>query len=326
MGAGSKRTYKTGEKFWIKYTKAINVDKFTDDPDTIINFVVLRFLEYKCGKQAIMSNLSHINSFRTKNGYKPIKWSEHCWKLPYIYQVIDKCRPPGPGSKPNDEAFTKRLKKHYNLSNFTHLCIWTSNVLAYSFALRCCEYAETKEYHPPKLANLKLVKTQLDTNSILYILPFSKANQLGTEPEVLQTVCCCPRICAYCNLILYLDARLKIHDQIPKKYRDCLFVYKKKVRKRLKNGKFKVIFVWHPLKASVVRSVFAKIVTKEFGKNHGHTVHGWRSGGITDLIAMGLSREAVSALSRHAENSNVFQRYIRFIPEHACKLIKGAKS
>lgn len=126
-------------------------------------------------------------------------------------------------------------------------------------------------------------------------------------------------------MLHYLHIRYKIHNEIPKKWNQSLFVYKKRVKKNLKNGKSYFTKEYAPLQDWVVKHYFNKNVIQELGPNHGHTVHGWRAGGITDLICAGLSKEAVSALSRHAINSKVFQRYIRFTPEHVANLVKSAK-
>ena len=106
LSSGTKRGYKTAVKYWIRYTDELGVSKFTDDPEVYIGFLITRFMEHNVGKISIQGDFSAINDFRVRNGIKPIIWSEKIWQLPYFYQVIDRCHPPGKGSLPNDEAFT----------------------------------------------------------------------------------------------------------------------------------------------------------------------------------------------------------------------------
>ena len=326
LSSGSRRAYKTGTKFWLQFATVQKYFIFTKRAIHYVNFAILRFLGHHDKSSTIKSNFSHINSYRVSHGYSPIRWTTHCWKLPYIYQLIDKIHPPGEVSLPNDEVFTLRLKKHYkfNMNNITQFAIWTSHILAYSFALRISEYAETKDYHPPQMSAVRLAPTQYGNDSILYSIPKSKAHKKSRKPEIVQAMCCCPKICIYHAMLEYLRVRVAIHYQIPKRHRQWLFVYKKRTRVKI-NGKYVTTYQYAPLTATKIREYFDRNVKAEFGPKHGHKVHGWRAGGITDLICAGLSKEAVSVLSRHAINSKVFERYIRFTPEHVSHLIKTAK-
>ena len=317
LSEGSKRTYKSGVKCWIGFCRSFGINPFVESRAVIKYFALYRFLIDICKSSTIRGNFSAINDFRIKNGYRPIIWKTVCWELPYIYQVIDKVLPPGKGSLPNDEEFTKNFKKYYNLNKTSHHSLWMSNVWAYSFALRSCEYSETKDYEAPLLDNISFQKTPWGEDSYLYLIPKSKKNQTGTKREILQTTCVCPSLCGFCEMMSYLTHRHAIHFKIKPEYRKYLFVYKKKISKG--------VYEFRPLTATVVRINFDYIVKKELGPKHGHTVHGWRSGGITDMIRLGLSREIVTAISRHAPQSAVFDRYIRFTPDHVARLVKDAK-
>ena len=318
LSDGSKRNYKYGTNIWIKFCKSFGISPYIKSRAVIKYFALYRFLLDTCKSQTIKGNFSAINDFRIKSGYRPIAWKEVCWELPYIYQVIDKVLPPGKGSLPNDEKFTLRFKKYYNLNKMSHHTLWMSNVWAYSFALRSCEYSMTKDYDPPVLDNLKFHKTPSGQDSYLYIIPKSKKNQTGTKREVLQTVCVCPSLCAFCEMMSYMTHRHAINHKVKPRYRKYLFLYKKKIS----SG----VYEFRPLTATVVRINFDFIVKRELGSDHGHTVHGWRAGGITDLIRLGLSREIVTAISRHSPQSAVFDRYIRFTHDHIARLVQDAKS
>ena len=200
----------------------------------------------------------------------------------------------------------------------SHHTLWISNVWAYSFTLRSCEYSETIAHDPPSLENIKFLKTPSGQDSHLHIVPKSKKNQTGTKRKILQTVCVCPLLCAFCEMMSYMTHRHAINHEVKPQYRKYLFLYKKKIS----SG----IYELRPLTANVVRINFNFIVTKELGSNHGHTVHGWRACVITDMIRLGLIREIVTAISRHSPQSAVFDGYLRFAHEHIARLVQDAKS
>ena len=310
---------------WIKFTNSINVDPFTVSKDIVKYFVIYRFMWDMCKSQTIKGNLSAINDYFLRNGKPTCKWSILCPELPYIYKAIDKILPPGKGSLPNDEKFTLKLRKYYDLSQISPHAYWCQHVWAYTFSLRSCEYSETVDYHPPKLANVKFVKKEDGTPSFSYKIPNSKTNQSGVKRVIVNTVCCCPKLCGLCTMSKYLEHRYKINDQLPSKLKQHLFVGCKRTRTKTSKNTFSYKKKFHGINSEDVRLNFNKITKAEFGDNHGHKVHGWRAGGITDLIRLGLSKDIVCAISRHSANSQVFEDYVRFTPMHISDIVHQAK-
>ena len=321
---------------WIKFTNLIGESNFTTNIDTAIWFTLWRFIECRCMKQTIESDFSAVNQMYTRHGHDPQKWKQRSWTLKYILDVVNNVFPPAKGSKPNDEKFFLSVKKHFDLSNITHFTCWHSNMLAYGFSLRSCEYAETDAYHPPQLIHIGLYYTQRKSRALFYTIPKSKTNQLGIRNETLCATCCCPRLCVLCSMMKYLQWRISVHKLVEEKYKKYLFLVEKVIKIKNPPGsrkKYHFVFGRHneklthlvPLKATVARAVFNKAAEKEYGKNNGHTLHGNRSGGLTDLVMYGLDETAVKGISRHTANSQQLQRYIKFTPEHVAHLVSNAK-
>ena len=325
LSAGSNRAYKSGLKMWLKFTNSVNVDPFSRTKDVIKYFVLYRFMWDKCKSQTIKGNLSAVNDYFLKNGKPTCHWNSIVPELPYIYKAIDKILPPGSGSLPNDEKFTLRLKKYYNFHLISDHAYWCQHVWAYTFSMRSCEYSETRSYHPPKLANVKFARTEHGNRCLRYKIPNSKTNQVGQKEVVVSTVCCCPSLCGLCTMAKYLKHRYKINDELPSHLKQHLFIYCKKKRVTI-NNKYVYLKQYFSINDDAVRANFKKVVTKEFGTNHKHTVHGWRSGGITDLIRLGVPKEIVCAISRHSAQSQVFDHYVKFTADHVASVVKKAKN
>lgn len=301
-------------------------------------FTLYRFLISNCKKKTIEQNYSAINDLFIKNGHAPEMWKKNNHNLKYILQVVNDTFPPGKGSKPNDEKFTLSLKKRLNLKFITHFTIWTSWVLAYCFALRICEYSSTKHYDSPHLSAVKLIKTEGGNNSLLYVIPKSKRNKNsdGKNPEMVQACCSCPKLCILCQMLRYLKWRLKVQKFVRPKYKHYLFLIEKRVKiKNSRNDRKRYHFIINknneyiteliPLQAAHVRLLLDQAATLEYGPKHGHSPHGFRSGGLTDLVLYGLSETAIKGISRHTKDSDQLLRYIKFTPEHVSSLVKNAK-
>ena len=143
LAKGTNKTYSYAQKAWVQFTNLIGVDNFTRNSEVMHWFVLWRFVECKCKKGTIESNMAAINNLFVLHGHEPEKWKQNNWQLKYILEVVNSVYPPGKGSKPNDEFFIRSIFKYYDFSNITHYSVWCASVLAYCFALRICEYCET---------------------------------------------------------------------------------------------------------------------------------------------------------------------------------------
>ena len=112
-----------------------------------------------------------------------------------------------------------------------------------------------------------------------------------------------------------------MHKKIPKINRKYLFLFNKNIYSTNKPTYKKLT----PLNYNSYSSIFHKLFTLAIKKNHGFTPHGLRYGGITDLAALGISECAIKGISRHAANSPILYRYIRFQPYHIANIIADAK-
>ena len=249
-----------------------------------------------------------------------MQWAAKCYQIPLLYKVIDRINPKGGKKLPVTEEVIKILRKCFNLSNWTQYTIYIAIILAYTFSLRPCEYVQTTDYNPPTLNNITYEIDKYGKSALVYIIPKSKANQSGA-PEIVKSACCCPNLCAHCEIYYYLKKRLKINKKIPRNNRKYLFLYNKSFIGK-KNIKYNQLT---PLNYDNYKSIFHKIFVKAFKKNHGYTPHGLRYGGITDLAALGLSECAIKGISRHAATSPILYRYIRFQPYQVANMIAKAK-
>ena len=335
LASGSKRGYKSGVRFWLGFAKTLNIDPFTEDPKLMERFVIWRFVATNNKSQSIRGNLSQINDFRVSEGMNRVEWTKKNPRLKNLYHVMDMIRPSTIKSEPLVENIVWKICDYLNFKNWTDYTFWVASVLAYSFALRSCEYSETKDYYSPKLNALSLGLSEGGNKVIVYTINSSKANKKG-PPEVLKAVCCCPKICLFCTLTNYMKERIKIHKLIPKKYQQYLFLTERSVRVKLNEKKRKYKYIYNrnkikindlvPLQSETMKLIL-KSKLKKFLKNwEKYNLHGYRSGGITDLANLGLSEPILKGISRHSANSLILYRYIRLTPEQVAESVKRVKT
>ena len=338
LADGSRDQYSSGVKMWVAFAKLFKFDIFTDLPYPYEWFALWRFRGTKCKSQTIRGNFAHINNFRASKYKRRLNWTQICPRLTDYYRIFDRLRPKEYKSIPINEELISKFKKFINFNNWTLFTWWTANILAYSFAMRSCEYSETKHYNSPLLNAISIAKSTKNEDLIIFKIIKSKNNQTGLagKPEILKASCCCPSLCIFCTMLFYLKKRMEIHDKIPDKYQKYLFLTEKSVRIKLdknsKNKKYKFklnngtrVKELVPLKSStmllILRDLLKNITTEGFKYN----LHGYRFGGITDLAALGFSEAVLKGISRHSPNSLVLYRYIRFTPEQIAQKIKAKK-
>ena len=330
----STPAYNIGTKLWLIFTNYFRYDSFSRGAVVIEHFCLWRFIGNKCKAQTIKQNLSHINDYFIKNNKPPVEWYKTSWKLKKFFEFINKVLPPGKGSKPNSESLILAVKKYFNFRNWSLYTSWCSYVLAYGLSMRESEYSETKDYESPKLWQLTYVKDKLDQWSMQYNIPKSKKNSDFTRPEILRSKCVCPMLCVFHTMGEYLDKRLEIHNQLSNNNKQYLFLFEKNLKIVFKDPK-KYNYTFQkplkclnlqPYKASNASRVWDKVMQLHLKKKkHGHSLHGFRAAGVTDLIALGVSKPAVLAMTRHSNRSTAFQRYVRFTPENTANIIRSKK-
>ena len=271
-----------------------------------------------------------------------MNWVGRDWKLSHILKVIKKLKPPSKATKPITEDIILDFKKHLDFSDWTEYTLWVLFVLAYSFALRSCEYVETDDNEPVLLNQINFEKTRKGQPLLVYTLPKSKTNQSG-PPEILMSACCCPRLCAYHTLLTYTDKRIKLNPTVNPDAQPYLFLSTKSKKvpppKRSKK-KYKYVYKRHKKRGKVKVKTYTRfkyttytdllkiILAKTFGKNYNtkaYHSHSFRYGGVTDLAAAGLSGAQIRGISRHAPNSLVLYRYIRLTPTQVARIVKNRK-
>lgn len=337
LASGTKRQYVSGVRYWIAFTDIFHKSPFTTSKSIAICFAIWRFLGTHVGAQTIRSNFSHINDFYRSNQHDPVDWVKRSWKLRELLETFDILKPPSKDTRPFTEIIVRSFKKYLNLESWTHYTLWAMFVLAYIFALRVCEYTETRDYFAPTLNEIDFPLSTEGEPVLTYTIPQSKANKTS-RPETLASACCCPRLCGYHVIKKYVFWRLANQHLVDPKHKKYLFLYSKKTKIKSKskskkygfakeNGKYKKSYVqFTDIK---YRKMLTQILVKKFGKNYNKKAfrtHSFRYGGITDLAALGLNREQLSGISRHSINSGILYRYIRLTAFQIADLIKSKKS
>ena len=237
ISKSSTPAYEIGANRWLFFTNYFRFNSFSEEPHVIECFVLWRFVGACCKAQTIKQNLSHINDYRIKNGRPPVEWYKISWKLPKIFEFINKILPPGTGSKPNSETLIKAVKKYFNFRNWSIYTSYVSYVLAHGFSMRESEYSETKDYESPKLWQVAYVKDKLNQWSLQYMLPKSKTNKDPTNPEILRAKCVCPMLCIYHTMGEYMEKRLNIQNQLSKENKKYLFLFEKNFENTVQGSK-----------------------------------------------------------------------------------------
>lgn len=175
-----------------------------------------------------------------------------------------------------------------------HLMIWAAMTLAFFACLRADEFTVSSEsQQAPSLDSIKFKKLSDGRNYITYSVPKSK-----TEPHGFTRVVGCSKscVCAYCAMIIYLQARKQMDPQAksPHLFIDCS-------SNVLTGKRFNQI---------------VKVLITAVGLDPNHfSGHSFRAGSASSAGARGFKDWEIQLLG--GWRSSTYQRYIRHTEVHA---------
>ena len=331
LAEGSKVAYSSSVRYWITFTESIGVDKFTRDTNVGVWFALTRCFGHRIKSHTIQTDFSAIENFYQNNGHPAVKWAKNNVQIKNIYKVIDKINPPGDGQIAITSKAIHLAHSVMDLSDWSQYTLYSCFILAYTFAMRSCEYVGTRYYLPPRLTAVSFELTVNNKWLLKYTIIKSKTSQSLLKPEIVKASCCCPMICAFHHFIVYMKHRLAIQNQLPSSSQPYLFVWHndKKLIFKKNNPKSNLSPVtvlarprcYVPVCYDRYYAILINIFKVAIKKDHGLKPHGFRFGGISDLARLGLSESVLKGISRHAPNSPILDRYIRFTPEEIAEFI-----